>query len=94
MATTIEGLRVQVQGDLPAEVMQRVAERVRRAVLHELAELDLTDLTEVPLTQPASAERDLGLRGPDVIGLGIPILLGLWLKPPGEVFPGELRERL
>jgi hypothetical protein len=37
-----DGLRVTVQGDLPTDVMERISNAVRRAVLNEVAELDLT----------------------------------------------------
>ncbi|MFD5414428.1 hypothetical protein [Streptomyces nojiriensis] len=40
MANT-EGLRVTVQGDLPAEVMKRVSDAVRQAVLDAVAEVDM-----------------------------------------------------
>ncbi|KJS55125.1 hypothetical protein [Streptomyces rubellomurinus] len=44
-----EGLRVTVQGDLPHEVLERIGEAVRRAVLSEVASLDLAHpLHEVP----------------------------------------------
>jgi hypothetical protein len=71
----INGLRVTVQGDLPAEVMQRVADGVRRGVLRELAEIDLTpELREVPLD--SGVNRDF-----DEFGIKLPFLLGLVLKP-------------
>jgi hypothetical protein len=43
------GLRVTVQGGLPQEAMERIASSVRRAVLQEVAELDLAPpLRELP----------------------------------------------
>lgn len=46
----VNGLRVTVQGDLPREVMERIADTVRRAVLEEVAGLDIgPSLHEVPL---------------------------------------------
>ncbi|MGW2183575.1 hypothetical protein ACWCXX_37260 [Streptomyces sp. NPDC001732] len=44
-----EGLRVTVLGDLQPEVLERIGDSVRRAVLNEVAELDLAPpLREVP----------------------------------------------
>lgn len=51
----VEGLRVEVLGDLPDDVMLRVAQAVRVAVLGTLADLD---------TAPQLFEWPLG-RGPD-----------------------------
>ncbi|MFI6151490.1 hypothetical protein ACIBCA_02200 [Kitasatospora sp. NPDC051170] len=46
---TRQGLRVTVQGDLPDAVLARIGDSVRRAVLDEVAELDLAPpLREVP----------------------------------------------
>ncbi|MFG2111273.1 hypothetical protein ACGFRB_01290 [Streptomyces sp. NPDC048718] len=47
-----EGLRVTVQGDLPADTMERITDAVRRTVLDEVAELDLAP----PLREVAPAE--------------------------------------
>ncbi|MFH8516834.1 hypothetical protein ACH4CE_17320 [Streptomyces gelaticus] len=44
-----EGLRVTIHGDLPPEVLERMGDSVRRAVLNEVAELDLAPpLPEAP----------------------------------------------
>ncbi|MGY1503679.1 hypothetical protein ACW4TU_45190 (plasmid) [Streptomyces sp. QTS52] len=77
----VDGLRVTVEGALPTEVMTRIADAVRQAVVTEIAEFDIAPpLHEVPL-QPS----DFGEPAPgsDSDGL-IDILLGIWLKQAGE----------
>ena len=81
----VEGLRVTVEGDLPQEVLERVAEAVREATMRTVAELDLSPrLQEVPLlpadfadVKPAEGEEDFGPL--------IPILLGIWFKTEDKV---------
>jgi hypothetical protein len=47
---SVKGVRVTVQGDIPAEALTRLQDAVRETVLHELAALDLSSsLSEVPL---------------------------------------------
>lgn len=87
----VEGLRVEVLGDLPDDVMQRVALAVRIAVLGTLADLDTApQLFEWPLGSPAGEPgdevdddgliNDGGLIGD---GVGIPrmVPLGWYGKP-------------
>ena len=79
----VDGLRVTVEGDLPREVLERIADAVRETTLREVAELDIApDLQEVPL-EPA----DFGDVAPrddeDLVPL-IPILLGIWFKTKEE----------
>jgi hypothetical protein len=77
----VTGLRVLVQGDLPADVMRRVAAAVRAAALTELAEIDLAPAVfEAPWPAPAKPDPDVDL---DRAELGLPIipeLLGIWFK--------------
>lgn len=78
----VKGVRAVVQGDLPQEIMDRIAASVRRAVLLELAEVDLgPHLHQLPLqpTRPAGGE-DLGAEDlfPPIL---LPIVAGLWLQP-------------
>lgn len=48
-------LRVLVEGDLPKDVMQKIGQSVRRAVLDTIAELDIAPpLVEKPLKAPGS----------------------------------------
>jgi hypothetical protein len=83
----VTGLRVLVQGDLPADVMRRVGAAVRAAALAELAEIDIAPaLFEVPWPAPSKPGPDVDLDGVEVAELGLPIvpeLLGLWLKTSG-----------
>lgn len=87
----VSGVRAVVQGDLPADVMERIAASVRKAVLQELADVDLGPrLKPVPL-QPAqpAADRDLtALPQPDDLALPtiIPFPLGIWFKPDETPF--------
>ena len=91
----VSGVRAVVQGDLPAEIMERVAASVRKAVLHELADVDLGPrLKQVPL-QPAqpAADRDLAaLPGSDDLALPviIPFPLGIWFKPDETPFDPQV----
>ncbi|MFH8386064.1 hypothetical protein ACH4E7_34955 [Kitasatospora sp. NPDC018058] len=72
---TREGLRVTVQGDLPHGVMERIGDSVRRAVLDEVAELDLAPpLVEVPFGEHHSPHNpvdavDAVIRRPGPIGI-------------------------
>lgn len=101
----LTGLRVLVQGDLPADVMGRISAGVRAAVLSELAEIDIAPpIFEVPLhmagktTPPLGAgDEDLGSEDDAELALpGIPELLGIWFKTaddagldPGVAVIGE-----
>ncbi|MFG2439918.1 hypothetical protein [Streptomyces sp. NPDC048508] len=80
----VEGLRVTVEGDLPRDVMERIADTVRRTVLDEVATLDIApQLREWPLAEPETPAPEAPL-GDEVDswagGLGH-ILLGIVLKP-------------
>jgi hypothetical protein len=83
----VEGLRVTVEGDLPQEVLERVAEAVRQTALREVAELDLAPaLHEVPL-EAADFAGGGGRAGDEDFGPLIPILLGIWFKKEDETLP-------
>ncbi|MFE4590552.1 hypothetical protein [Streptomyces laurentii] len=71
-----EGLRVTVQGDLPADTMERIAAAVRRTVLDEVAELDIAP----PLREVAPAERAAKPGQPDALRPGGPTM-GIILAP-------------
>ncbi|MEU9080358.1 hypothetical protein ACFYUY_37490 [Kitasatospora sp. NPDC004745] len=65
-----EGLRVTVQGDLPHDVLERIGNAVRKAVLYEVAELDLVPpLREVPLAGGARDAVDAVIHRPGPIGI-------------------------
>ncbi|WP_432840896.1 hypothetical protein [Dactylosporangium sp. CA-092794] len=83
----VSGVRAVVEGDLPADVMERIAASVRRAVLHELAELDLAPR---PAPTPA-ANKDLPDLETTDIGLPtvIPFPLGIWFKPDEPLLVAE-----
>ncbi|MFE7106892.1 hypothetical protein ACFU98_09010 [Streptomyces sp. NPDC057575] len=70
----IEGLRVTVHGDLPHEVLERIGDSVRRAVLNEVAELDLAPpLREVPFgntDSPGDAVEEL-MQRPGPMGIAM-----------------------
>ncbi|MFI9366131.1 hypothetical protein ACIG5E_34530 [Kitasatospora sp. NPDC053057] len=70
-----EGLRVTVQGDLPHDVLERIGDSVRRAVLDEVAELDLTPpLREVPFgnaKSPAHDAADALINRPGPVGIAM-----------------------
>jgi hypothetical protein len=86
----VKGVRAVVQGDLPDEIMERIAASVRRAVLHELADVDLGPrLFQIPL-QPAPQPAPAPGSGEDV-GVGefdpsvfVPFVLGIWFQPGEE----------
>lgn len=87
----VKGVRAVVQGDLPEEIMQRIATGVRRAVLHELADVDLGPrLRQLPLpgpAEPASSDpgEDIGVL--DLIPPLVPVL-GIWFLPDeGPLLP-------
>ncbi|MDG6106448.1 hypothetical protein Daura_27185 [Dactylosporangium aurantiacum] len=83
----VKGVRAVVQGDLPDEIMQRIAAAVRRAVLHELADVDLGPrLRQLPLQPPAApSSEDVGVA--DFIPPLVPIL-GFWFLPgEGPLLP-------
>lgn len=86
--SNVDGLRVTVEGTLPTEIMIRIADAVRQAVIVEIAEIDIAPpLHEVPL-QPSDFDGPSpisDLDGPiDIIGQ----LLGIWLKQDdGELLP-------
>ncbi|BAU85152.1 lysR family transcriptional regulator [Streptomyces laurentii] len=71
-----EGLRVTVQGDLPADTMERIAAAVRRTVLDEVAELDIAP----PLREVAPAERTAKPGQPDA-ALPRPPIMGIIFEP-------------
>ena len=85
----VDGLRVTVEGDLPREVLERVAEAVRQTTLKEVAELDLApELKEVPLEPADFADLPSARRGREEdFGPLIPILLGIWFKKEDETLP-------
>ncbi|WP_031066274.1 hypothetical protein [Streptomyces sp. NRRL WC-3742] len=69
---TRQGLRVTVEGDLPHNVLERIGDSVRRAVLDEVAELDLAPpLREVPSGNAGSARDavDALIHRPGPIGI-------------------------
>jgi hypothetical protein len=68
----VSGVRAVVEGDLPADVMEQIAASVRRAVLHELAEVDLGPRLKAVTLQPED-----GRTLPTII----PFPLGIWFKP-------------
>ncbi|MEV4514395.1 hypothetical protein AB0K00_36220 [Dactylosporangium sp. NPDC049525] len=80
----IKGVRAVVQGDLPEEIMERIAVAVRRTVLHELADVDLGPrLRQVPLQPVAKpAAEDIGVV--DFVPPLIPFVLGIWFQPGEE----------
>ncbi|MFE4974733.1 hypothetical protein ACFRAR_21825 [Kitasatospora sp. NPDC056651] len=61
------GLRVAVQGDLPAKTMERIADAVRRTVLDEVAELDLAPPLHEVSHEPGKPGDGLG--GQPVLGI-------------------------
>ncbi|MEU7020425.1 hypothetical protein ABZ990_07165 [Streptomyces sp. NPDC046203] len=67
-----EGLRVTVQGDLPADAMERITDAVRRTVLDEVAELDLA---------PPLREADPGEPGKPKAAPSRPPIMGIILEP-------------
>ena len=83
----VKGVRAVVQGDLPEEIMQRIAASVRRAVLHELADVDLGPrLRQLhPAGEPAGSGEDIGVL--DLIPPLVPVL-GVWFQPDdGPLLP-------
>jgi hypothetical protein len=83
----VNGVRAVVQGDLPDDVMQRIAAGVRRAVLHELAEVDLGPrLRQVPLQPAARPAEDVGVQ--ELVPPLVPPVLGWWFVPDdGPLLP-------
>jgi hypothetical protein len=81
--TRTAGIRVIVEGDLPAEAMTEVSTAVRTAVLDVLARLDLAPaLREVPFPLKDSSTDDEPRGGPGVLDEIQPF--GIWLKPPPD----------
>ena len=99
----VKGVRAVVQGDLPEEIMQRIAASVRRAVLHELADVDLGPrLRQLhPAGEPSGSGPGSGSASVSASGSGsgedigvldlIPPLvpvLGIWFQPDdGPLLP-------
>ena len=80
------GVRVTVQGSLPPEAMEKIANSVKRAVLAEVATLDLAPpLREVPITGPDN----LGGAVIDALPTDLAELRG-WLVPLGLILESEL----
>lgn len=83
------GLRVTVQGDLPQEAMDRIAQSVSQTVLREVAELDIAPpLREVPFGGPESARAGADAQaaaGPD----DELQRLRNWLIPMGIILQSE-----
>ncbi|SEN14754.1 hypothetical protein [Actinacidiphila rubida] len=80
MPSNTEGLRVTVDGDLPPEVLNSVADAVRQAALERIAELDLSPhLREWPLAEPPESMPEAAR----VDGILDPLrpFLGIILKP-------------
>ena len=89
----VNGVRAVVQGDLPDEIMERIAASVRRAVLHELADVDLGPrLRQIPLqpVRPAPTGDGTTQDAPDDLRLPfvVPFVLGIWFQPDQDpLFP-------
>ncbi len=79
------GLQVTVDGDLPAAVLERIAESVRKTVLREVASLDLeVNLEEAPPPEQFAVDRPAKADG---LGFPVPFPLGIWLRPDDQLFP-------
>ncbi len=80
-----DGLRVTVEGNLPADVMERLSAAARAAVMRELAELDTApDLFEWPFDA-----------GTDDDGFKIDAGGAIWKQdPPPDPFGGVVTDPL
>jgi hypothetical protein len=80
--------RVAIEIDLQPEVLDRIGRAIQRAVLIELADIDVANDYSVALRGPRYEEQDVSMSASDegsVLGrdpgpLGIPQLDGIWIR--------------